>query len=365
MPKNGVFLGEFCPDDIKWLADNGFDFLIGSSNDRFIALCRKYKIEPWTCLGTFNPPTKSPEYLCVSINGERKEWFSSGCPNNPDVINFSLEKFEKAAEKDVSGIFCDGIRFASPASGLEAFFTCFCKHCEKKAQEYNVDFERMKKDISTLYKRCKEGIPLIESSVSLTPSVVLSYFVSMPGVCDWLFFKKKVIADFVEKLSKIVRPKDKRLGGYFFSPCLSVFVGQDYSILSRYIDICSPMLYRNTREKGSIAPINTELQAISEWAENEKNPQWILDFTGLSSKIITKSDFLRKGISIEDTVRETLIAKHLIGKKSRLIPILWWKDTKIRKTIREVIKAGASGIQIFWYTKETRRFIKSKLKRCL
>lgn len=356
--KNGMFCGEIVEDDIKWMLDYGFDFAVGTDNDRFISICKKQNIEPWLCLGTFNPPSNKEEYLCLSINGERKEWFSSGCPNNPDIINYAIEKFEKTAEKEISGIFCDGIRFASPASGLEAFFTCFCKHCERKADEIGLDFDRMKKDVLALYNRCKTGFSFVPESISGIPSISFSYFLSMPGVCDWLWFRKKTITDFVEKISKIVKSKNKKFGGYLFSPCLCVFVGQDYTFLSPFIDVCSPMLYRNTGQKGSIAPVNTELETFAEWAKKENDPGWILRFTGLSSKIKSETEFLTKGISIQDIAKETSIAHRLLNKTTTLIPILWWKDKNIKRTIRKVIDSGACGIQIFWYTRETKSFIK-------
>ncbi len=364
--KNGMFCGKVEEEDLRWIANNGFDFAVGADRDEFFSVCRRYSLEPWICSGTFHPPSKRQEYLCVSINGERKEWFSSGCPNNPDVIDFALERYEKVARKDVAGIFCDGIRFASPASGIEAFFTCFCKHCEKKADSFGINFDRMKKDVSTFYARCKEGFPPVDILFSKTPSLNLSYFVSMPGVCDWLWFRKKVITDFVRKLSDIVKGAHKKFGGYLFSPCLSVLVGQNYSSLSQYFDVCSPMLYRNTQEKASIAPINTELHILAEWARKQKNPQWALEFTGLlRSGIKTKMDFLKKGISIEDTAKETHIASQLLNEQTTLIPILWWKDRDIKKTIRKVIDSGASGIQIFWYTQETKKFLNSKISKFL
>jgi len=360
--KNGMFCGNIEEHHIRWLVEKGFDFAVGPDSDDFFSMCGKHNIEPWVCLGTFNPPTEKQKYLCISINGEKKQWFSSGCPNNPDVIDFALEKYEKTAKKDIAGIFCDGIRFASPASGLEAFFTCFCKYCERKAKDLGLDFDRMKKDVRILYDRCKAGFPLIDPYISEKPSTTLSYFISLPGVCDWLWFRKKVIIDFVERLSKIVKEKNKKFGGYFFSPCLSGLVGQDYSSLSKYIDVCSPMLYRNTREKGSIAPINTEIQILLEWAKKQKDPKWALEFTGISTdKIKSKQDLLRKGISIEDIAKETLLARKLLDKQVKLIPIIWWKDNDIKKTIKKIINSGASGIQIFWYTQVTRKFLIGKI----
>jgi len=363
--KNGMFCGKISSDDAKWISEKGFDFAVGSGDEDFITLCHRYHLKPWACLGTFHPPSKDEKYLCVSITGERKEWFYSGCPNNPDVIDYAIERYGKQAEKDVYGIFCDGIRFASPASGLEAFFTCFCNHCEKRAIELGLDFQRMKNHVSTLYQHCKNGLPFVDRCISKSPSLTLLYFLSLPGVCDWLWFRKKIISDFIEKLSHIVRSKNKKFGGYFFSPCLSTLVGQDYSMVGNFIDVCSPMLYRNTPDKGSIAPLNTELEVMTEWAKKEKSPDWAVQFTALSSEIKKKSDFLKKGICIEDIAEETFFARKLVDKKVKLIPILWWKDKSIRKTIKKVMDAGACGIQIFWYTEETKKFIHTSLTEFL
>jgi hypothetical protein len=350
--KLGMFYGkvETYESDFAWLKKHGFDAVIGSDDLDFLAAARRAGIDGWSCLGTFNPPDDAPEHLCVDIEGKPRQWFFSGCPNNPEVREYALARYRTAASRvDAAGVFCDGTRFASPASGLEAFCTCFCKHCAQKAQTLGYDFEKIRKGVTEMYLRLRNGEPFISAS-------------DIDGVKEWLAFRANVITDFIGRISGIVRSKGKLFGGFFFTPGLSRLVGQDYRAIAGDMDIISPMLYRNFNEKGAIAPINTELHALASWAPGQ-NPNWVFEISGLSGQRIEKiDDLLMYGVSESAVKLETARTRSLIGKEKKLAPIIWWKDLNILQTVQEVKNGGADGVQIFIFTEESKKFLESLLQ---
>jgi hypothetical protein len=64
--------------DFRWLAGHGFDAVTTGDEPALQAEARRQGLKPWTCLGTFNPPSDDPSMLCVDVNGDRQKWFGSG-----------------------------------------------------------------------------------------------------------------------------------------------------------------------------------------------------------------------------------------------------------------------------------------------
>jgi hypothetical protein len=338
--RRGFFYGEVegLDSDLAWLAAHGWDAVISGDDPAFQAAARAHGLTPWACLGAFTPPSDDPALLCLDVNGDRQRWFGSGCPNHPAVRASSLERHRLAASRpDVAGVFLDGIRFASPASGLEAFCTCFCEHCLRAATDMGLNADRMQRDVTALYRRLIAGEPL-------TTAWLRS---GLSGVDDWLRFRRQTITQFVRELADVVHAEGKHLGAYLFSPCLAPLVGQEYTDLAPYLDIVAPMLYRNVNELHCIAPINTELHAIAEWTAVD-GPAWVLEFADLpGEEICGRNDLLARGVSPAAVGRETARANALITARTCLAPILWYDDPEAGSTVEEVLKNGASGIQVF------------------
>ena len=75
--------------------------------------------------------------------------------------------------------------------------------------------------------------------------------------------RARVVESFVSEVAERVHARGKKLGGYLFSTCLAPLVGQDYAALARHLELFSPMLYRNARERNGIAPVNTEIHTVA------------------------------------------------------------------------------------------------------
>ena len=347
----GMFYGKVdgWQADLAWVADHGWDAVIGEDDPAFHAAVRAHGMEPWTCLGAFSSPADDPALLCLDVNGRRQKWFGSGCPNHPAVRASSLERHRLAAAREhVAGVFLDGIRFASPASGLDAFCTCFCEHCARAAASLGLDFGRMKHDVTALHRHLGSGLLLVPPELAGSPSALVGSLARWPGAVDWLGFRRRIVTDFAGELAQEVRRDGKRLGAYLFSPCLAPLVGQDCAAMAPFVDVFAPMLYRNVNERNCIAPINSELHVIASWADRVADPSWVLTLAGFPSETFSQRDeLLVRGLSPDAVGVETARARALIGPGKTLAPILWWDDPVAGRTAECARKGGADGIQVF------------------
>ena len=349
-------------EDFRWLADHGFDAVTVGDQPDLVAEARRAGLEAWICLGTFGPTADDDAQLCVGLDGARHKWFGSGCPNEPTIRAASLERYKRAASRDgVAGVFMDGIRYASPASGLEPFFTCFCTRCEKAAKTMGLDFKRMRADVSIIHERLKQGRLPFGAPLAGSPAAALGPLASMPGVVDWLAFRARVITDFIALIAKDVHAQGVKLGGYIFSPCLAPLVGQDYAAMAKHVDLFAPMMYRNARELNSIAPVNTEIHTMASWCteDGDASVRWVLDFFGLRGDgVDDRADLLTAGLSAGDMQTETERARALIGADRELAPIIWWEDDALPETIAAHRRGGADGVSIFLFREQIKQHFK-------
>ena len=167
---------ENATETARALVDAGFSVVVagGEANVRAVA---DVGMESWLCGGAFRIQSSEADYLAVSITGEPREWFRSGCPNEPAIRARNIEQYRAlAATEAVAGVLVDGCRFASPASGLDAFLTCFCPRCEKRAADTGFDSEAMRRDVMALREAILAG----------ADSATLVWRASPSGLLEWL-----------------------------------------------------------------------------------------------------------------------------------------------------------------------------------
>jgi hypothetical protein len=345
-------------EDFRWLREHGFDAVIVGPDAALAAEARGQGLEVWACLGTFAPSSEEQQELCLGLDGQRHVWFGSGCPNEPKIRAKSIAGYRQAAELGgLEGVMMDGVRYASPASGLEAFFTCFCERCEGAARRLGFDWPRMRRDVGTLCERFRAGQLPFAPAIASSPAATIGRLAHLPGVVDWLAFRARVIEEFVGLVADEVHGLGKKLGGYVFSPSLAPLVGQDYVALAQHFDLFSPMLYRNTRELNSIAPVNTEIHVVVSWAKEQPKEAlaWALQFFGLAEeKLAGPEELLSRGLSAEAMALETARARALIGERG-LVPILWHDDSTLRRTLAAIRRGGADGASIFIFNEPLKR----------
>ena len=355
-------LGKPSKDHVDFLADNGFGVVVADGSPETVAACAARGVTLYMCSGAFGKGGHPDEFLSIDVNGDRRIWFGSTCPNQPAVREANLESIAgMAATEGIAGIYIDGCRFASPASGREAFFTCFCPVCEEKAHLSGYDFARMQADVTALYRSItgqKPGTPWTHAG--RTPSMLLHFLVNHPGVLDWLRFREACTTEHLRNMRETIKAVNQDLvfGIYIFTPTLAPLVGQNYAALNKgVIDLFSPMIYRNFPRPDGPACINLELYDMAGWFDGDEAAimETLTAFFGVPSSPRRRLE--EYGLPPHSVGEETRRARSLIGADAPLVPIRYLDDPEIEASIQAAIDGGADGVSFFVYKEEWRESI--------
>jgi len=297
--------------------------------------------------------------LPVGIDGKQHRWFgNSGCPNHPAVRQAHLERVAAAARQpQVQGYFLDGIRFASPNAGGEAFFTCFCDYCERKAQEWGLDWQHIRTDVGKLSASLANGEALrIWQGLGTSPADVLAGLLLIPGIAQWLHFRQQCIAEHVQEVRDALKrlAPYKLLGAYVFAPAFAPLVGQSYHRLGPLLDCIQPMLYRlgSSGDSTFMGEI-TSLAGLWKGANDDPLHESSACTTALALYGIDPGEVratlgaLRQPYPPAAIGWETQRARSRLGPQVHLAPIIWLQDSDIAQTVRNVQLAGAEGFSLF------------------
>jgi hypothetical protein len=335
----------------------GFNTIV-AGGDPVIAAIREANMEAWLCGGAFGVGADETAMQAVDINGEHRIWFGSGCPNNPTIRERSLKSYrDMAATKNIQGILVDGCRFASPASGLNAYFTCFCDTCAGKAAKLGFDFAKMKQDAKALFDLlAAKGASSKREQVWLQePAGLAEFMTQYPGVLEWLRFRRTCVTEHFRALSEIIHGAGLRMGVYIFTPSLAPLVGQSYVDLAEFMDVFAPMIYRNYPDKPGEACLNWELTNIPEELGFSGQPneaavmELVLSWLGMKDIVPQRTiKDVRAALTPEAVGHETRMARALIGNKE-LAPIIYIDDPMMAKTAEQVRANGANGVNFFVY----------------
>jgi hypothetical protein len=350
----------------RFLAEHGFEAVVTGADPASVEAGREAGLAVYACGGAYGKGNFPDDFLSIDVNGNRQIWFGSSCPNRQEVREANIEWFAREAETDgLSGLFIDGCRFASPASGLEAFFTCFCPVCEEKGERLGFDFGRMKQDVTALYRMIggREGEKGKRKTswhrIVTIPTLLLHFLINHPGILDWLRFREVCTTEHLRNVRaaiKEVRP-DMTFAIYLFTPSLSPLVGQNYALLADgVIDLFAPMIYRNYPPPDGPACLNRELYDISGWFEEDHLE--ILETIGQFFRLsLTTREELDRGLPTEVVQTETARARALIGEESLLAPIIYLDDPEIEASIAATFAGGADGASFFVYDEKWKPFI--------
>ena len=340
-------VGKDVPSSIRLLKNLGFEAVVGN-DPVMIDEANLAGLDVYLCSGAFGATGKfsDPKYLAQDINGKPQLWFNSTCPNNPKVRQHNLENIALMTRtKGIKGVLIDGARFASPASSTDpdAFYTCFCSTCEKKACDLGFNFKQMKKAVGSLYQRINHDI-----TIDLSDHI--------KGLVDWLEFRRICTTGHLINFSKTVKKQNPELltGIYIFSPSIAPLVGQNYHDLQNYMDIFSPMIYRHYKAKEGPACLNFELAVIARELGKSILPidraiSLISSITGIEMTGIVSPDDILNGLSPKSIGNETQKARAAISGSGQLVPIIQLDDDLLAESITEAEKAGANGINFFMY----------------
>lgn len=303
----------------EMLAKRGFSAVVGVSSARSIAALRENGLRAYGCVGAFG--LRPGDAKCVDVDGAERVWFSSGCPNDPVAFARREREWRDAAQTErLSGLFIDGLRFASPASaeGFEAFFTCFCPHCEAKMRELGMDPAAIRREV----RRWRDG------ERPLPPA-------------EWLAFRQKTVDRQMQRFWHVVRAEnsDLKLGAFLFPASLGALVGQTTSC-HESLDIAAPMLYRQYREPAGPATLNHEYH----WLERHFGMDKVQQLTGTT----LPPDVLNAGFEPSILETETRAAQ----SSALLAPILQLDDDRLAESIDAARRGGAQAVGFFAYNAE-------------
>ena len=348
------------------LKDAGFDIVVAGGPA--VEAVKAAGMDPWLCGGAFGLGSHKDDDSCkaVDITGKPQIWFGSGCPNNSALREGNLESYRKmAATEGIKGILVDGCRFASPASGLGPFLTCFCDACRDKAGRLGFDFEEMKRDVEALHAMLiakGEGSGCGAAWIE-TPAGVVEWLTRYPGVLEWLRFRRTCVTEHFRAISEIIHGAGLRMGVYIFTPSLAPLVGQSYVDLREFMDVFAPMIYRNYPKRPGEACVNWELTIIPEELElsgaaETKAMGLILAWAGLSQVVKDRTiEAIRTELPPEAVGQQTALARAKLGEDKELAPIIYIDDPLIERTARLVRESGANGVNFFVFKKNWREFV--------
>ena len=371
--KTEYWMHGFKGDDPKALAremaDMGFNVVV-AGGEPVIDAVREAGMRSWLCGGAFGLGSHKDDdsYKALDITGKPRVWFGSGSPNHPELRENNLKSYENMAKTEgIEGILVDGCRFASPASGLGAFFTDFSEHSGKKAAELDFDWTRMKKDVGKLHRlvssRGKEATR--RRAWLQQPIGILEWLTQHPGVLDWFRFRRVCATEHFRDIHQILHSAGVKMGVYIFTPSLAPLVGQSYTDLPEFVDVFAPMIYRNYPDRPGIACLNWELSIIPEELGLGGGPdeaaamELCLRLLGLEYAVQSRElAAIQKAVPPGAVGHETAMARAVLGENETLIPIIYIDDPKMEETAEAVRAAGADGVNFFVYKDEWARMVR-------
>jgi hypothetical protein len=364
MKKRTYWMHGFGGDDPKATAaamkEMGFDIVV-AGGEATIAAVKEAGMRSWLCGGAFGLGAFKDDdsHKALDITGKPQIWFGSGSPNSPAIREQNRESYRKmAATEGIDGILVDGCRFASPGSGIQAFFTDFSAHSEKKAAELGFDFDAIRKDVRALYALVmSKGAGSSRKPAWLAhPIGIFEWLTQHAGILDWFRFRRVCATEHFRDLSEIIHGAGLKMGVYIFTPSLAPLVGQSYEDLLPFMDVYAPMIYRNYPDRPGIACLNWELMMIPEELGLEDAPEektameLILRWTGLADAVLSRSiAHIRTAVPPEAVGHETAMARAVIGAEKELAPIIYIGDPLMGQTADLVRENGADGVNFFVY----------------
>lgn len=355
-------------DSFRILQERNFDAVVVSFDQDMIDMAQEYGLEPYVFSGTYSVTEEfnDDRYLCEDVHGNKHIWFGSTCPNKVPVRKYNIEEIKRmSSAKGVKGIFLDGARFSSPCSSSDfnSLFTCFCSDCQKKAETLGFDFKRMHRDVKKLYDMINnEGKDRDTKWVNalLRGLDIVYFFQSLPGVLDWLNFRRVCTTEHIIAVSNAVRESKEGnlMALYIFTPSLAGLVGQSYLDLRKHVDIFSPMIYRAYLQGEGPACLNTELARLADKfmlglsIDGKEAVRFVSYLTGFELSGYKTPEDIKKGLPISCIEKETAKARALLGTKSVLAPIIQLDDNRLASSIKAVKDAGADGVNFFLYNEE-------------
>ncbi|MBP5571198.1 MAG: hypothetical protein J6X39_00775 [Bacteroidales bacterium] len=166
------------------------------------------------------------------------EGFRFNCPSDPRNAAAVVGIYDKYfSDCGFDGVFLDRIRTQSFVGGVGGVLGCGCPLCEQAFAAEGVSLSDVRA------ARAAAGDAFF-SVVSYSPAEGFKF--EDQTASDYFRAKGYVVSSGVAVVADSLRARGLSIGMDLYAPFMSVFVGQDYSILSQHTDFIKPMLYRKT-----------------------------------------------------------------------------------------------------------------------
>ncbi|MDE7198167.1 MAG: hypothetical protein K2O15_04710 [Lachnospiraceae bacterium] len=260
------------------------------------------------------------------------EEFSFYCPSHPDTRKSLLHIYERYfSDTDFDGVLLDRIRFPSLVTDRNALFSCTCPFCMEKLRIRGI--ERTDAEEAELQIKEEMGKGAFLGVEGYKNGI---YTFHTRKVENYLNARTELITEIVKPLEDYFRAKGMKVGLDLFAPFLSVFVGQNYTVLSREADFIKPMLYRHT---DTPAGMKYELEGMAgEMAGGLKR------IVGMEDGRIT--DFMKKELEAAQTLSDCEIYVGMEVHTARGLPLI--RPQSVREGVELTEKMKCAGRVASW-----------------
>lgn len=266
--------------------------------------------------------------------GENFEFY---CPNDSEnILNIKNIFDNKISKYNVDGIFLDKIRYPAFSNGKDSIFSCFCKKCIKKMEEYGINTNELKEYIAKSFEiRNKNPLEIEEYKD-------FKYKFKNKNLNNYFNFKNKVIYEKVKEIIDFIKEKGFEVGFDIYAPNISYLFGQDINKLSEIADFIKPMYYRRTFAP---AGIPFELENYEELYGSEAK-RYLLHLIG-EEKLednISKEQMLKEIKNISNKYKNIYVGIDF-NKKDKIA----LSDSAYIEEVMDVLHKGNSeGIVLSW-----------------
>ncbi len=175
--------------------------------------------------------------IAVPIRQEGED-FQFGCPSSRRTLQIVEDIFEKHFSGcGFDGVFLDKIRGQSFVAGVSGVLSCGCERCRRAFLKRGVALQ----EVGKLYRTKKD------SFFDMVSYPMNGEFQLRNALAQRFFeAKEEIVAEAVAEISGYFKDKGMTVSLDLFAPAVSRFVGQNYTLITKYADFIKPMLYRMT-----------------------------------------------------------------------------------------------------------------------
>jgi hypothetical protein len=219
---------------------------------KMIAEAHKRGMQAHMLMHPFLPPGLRLNDQPMHIDGTRPQppqVAASACLNAPNAATFGLALIEDSVRHypSLTGIIPDWVEYGAYA--LQDHFTCFCPHCQGKAEALGFDWELIRRDVTALWNWLHALTPEdLERSrrVAANPGQLAELLIRYRGWTQFLAFKAASVVGFYHKARQLLDDlgfSSMTISARGWPPPWNRSSGMDYRELAGICTAVTPKLF--------------------------------------------------------------------------------------------------------------------------